>query len=89
MNAKLIRFTSSARSKAIVCLATVLMWSVCGLALAKDRKKAAEPEVEEKGYVLAYAVVILPVALGLMMVCRPGRRSDTAKRPVQEDEGSK
>ena len=86
MNAKLSRMVVSAWSKAIICLATILVWSVCGLALAKGPKKPAEPEVEEKSYVLGYAIVLLPIALGLMMVCRPGRRSDTAKRPVQEEE---
>jgi hypothetical protein len=36
-------------------------------------------------YVASYAIVILGIALGLLLVCRPSRRRDRAK-PEQYDE---
>jgi hypothetical protein len=52
--------------------ATFTCWLLMvGTALAKE-----EPEKPaQNNWVLAYTLVILGVALGLMILCRPGRRS--------------
>ena len=39
-----------------------------------------------KSYVLPYALVVLGVALGLMIVARPSTRADSPKRRVDEED---
>lgn len=44
------------------------------LALAAKKKK--EEEAPTKSYVGAYMIVMMMVSVGLMTVCRPGKRKD-------------
>ncbi len=44
------------------------------LALAAKKKK--EEEAPTKSYVGAYMIVIMMVSVGLMTICRPGKRKD-------------
>jgi hypothetical protein len=44
-------------------------------ALAQKKKKKEE-ELPTKSYVLPYLVVMAMVSVGLMTVCRPGKRQD-------------
>ena len=39
-----------------------------------------------KSYALPYALVVLGVALGLLIVARPSTRADEPKRRLEEDE---
>ena len=45
----------------------------------KKRQKEAPPP-PEKSYVLPYAIVVMGVALGLIVVCRPVKRADEPRR---------
>jgi|GEM_PF-4748951 len=43
---------------------------------------AQKPEEEpEKGYVMSYFIVGLGIALGLVAVCRPSKRSKNVRKP--------
>ena len=54
-------------------------------AWAKKHEDAPPPPV--KSYALPYALVILSLAFGLLVVCRPSHRQDTIKRkPTDEEE---
>jgi len=58
-------------------------------AFAKPRKGLNDKLLEEdtsKSYVLPYAVVVLGVALGVMIVARPSTRAETVKRVINEEE---
>ena len=71
----------------------VLLCSLAGLAgmatsdvaWAKGQKMAA-PEKAEKSYVFPYAIVVLGVALGMILVLRPTKRLDEPKRSVKEEQ---
>jgi quinol-cytochrome oxidoreductase complex cytochrome b subunit len=52
------------------------------LALAAKKKK--EEEAPTKSYVGAYMIVMMMVSVGLMTVCRPGKRKD---RPDEKKAG--
>lgn len=53
-------------------------------ALAKKKKE--EEAAPTKSYVLPYLVVMMMVSVGLMTVCRPGKRKDRPddKKPDEE-----
>jgi|WetSurMetagenome_2_1015567.scaffolds.fasta_scaffold1105986_1 hypothetical protein len=55
-----------------------------GTALAQQ---PPEKPAEAPGgsYVASYAIVILAIALGLLVVCRPSRRRDRAKPEVYDE----
>ena len=56
--------------------AAVLLLTSCAVALGQE----AEPASDDKsGWVLGYALVLLAIALGLVAVCRPGRRTAEVK----------
>jgi hypothetical protein len=58
-------------------------------AYAKPRKGLNDKILEQdtsKSYVLPYAVVILGVALGVMIVARPSTRAETVKRVIDDEE---
>jgi len=56
-----------------------------GEALAQRNKAVAE-DAGAPSYGFAYAVVILLIVLGLIVVGRPGSRTREVKRPVFEEE---
>jgi hypothetical protein len=67
-----------------LALCTMTGWlAVHGTALAEQAAKTKEGE--GGSYVLPYALVILGVGLGLLLVCRSSHRRDRA-RPEQYDE---
>ena len=72
------------RAMLIVALAGLQGLGTGNVAWAKG-KKPAIPEVQEKSYVLPYAIVVLGVALGMIIVLRPVKRADEPKRDVKED----
>jgi hypothetical protein len=55
-------------------------------ATASAAKKKKEEEVPTKSYVLPYMIVMMMVSVGLMTVCRPGKRKDRPdeKKPDEE-----
>jgi hypothetical protein len=53
------------------------IWTQTALVYAQRVKKEAEPA--GKSYVLSYALVVLCIALGLLVVCRSGGRSNEPK----------
>jgi hypothetical protein len=70
--------------KALLC--AVVAWSVSGsLAWAKGAKPVKEAP-QEKEYLLPYVVTVFGIALGLMTVCRPGRRLDQPRRTIDQGE---
>ncbi len=56
----------------VLCL---LVWLLAAPALWAQAPKNGPAAPPEKGYVLCYAVVVLAVALGLMIVCRSTNRA--------------
>lgn len=62
-------------------LPTLCCWSALGAAaLAQGRKMLPPPEEpKEASWVFAYALVVLGVGLGLLIVCRPSWRRERAK----------
>jgi TRAP-type C4-dicarboxylate transport system permease small subunit len=55
-----------------------------GVAWAKPHKEAAA-EVQSKSYVLPYAVVVLGIGLGVIVVLRPVKRDDEPKQQIKPD----
>ncbi len=69
-------------------IALVLVASSPSLALAQ-RKGLNDKLLEEdtsKSYALPYALVVLGVALGVMIIERPSTRADEPKRRTEENE---
>ncbi len=64
-----------------IFLATCAVWLLESAVFAQNTATAPAPG---KSYVLAYALVVLCVLLGLVVVCRPGRRSSEPKLPDLE-----
>jgi hypothetical protein len=55
-------------------------------ATASAAKKKKEEEAPTKSYVGPYLVVMMMVSVGLMTVCRPGKRKDRPDDKKPEDE---
>ena len=82
---KLLRRLWQGGSTAVFALAGWL--AVRGVALAQAQQD--KPKQEDSGsgeYVLAYFLVILGIALGMLLLCRSSNRRDRA-RPEQFGEG--
>jgi hypothetical protein len=68
-----------------VAFFTVAGWSIVyGTALAQGYapNRITQPKKEPGEFVTSYALVLLAVGLGLVLVCRPSNRRDRA-RPEQ------
>jgi hypothetical protein len=80
-----LRIWSAARR--FVVIAAVLLTLCMGAAdqaWAKGKKaKEEEPAATGKSYIMPYGLVLMGITLGLMAVCRPGRRADEPGK--QED----
>ena len=64
----------------LALLGTTGWLSLQGIALAQQPQPQKLPEASGGGpYVVAYGLVIMCIALGIMIVCRPGHRRDRAK----------
>lgn len=77
------------RSLAIVSVAVALMVVFPTSVTAKGKGGVNDAIMEEdasKSYALPYALVVLGVALGVMIIARPGTRSDEPKKRTDEDE---
>ncbi len=64
----------------------VILWlgtSSDALAQKKKQEKEAAPT---KSYVLPYMIVLAVVGVGVMTVCRPGRRLDKPHERIKDDE---
>ncbi len=48
--------------------------ATAGVAWARRAEEAQAAEPSAKSWIMAYALVILGVVLGLVVLCRPGRR---------------
>ncbi|MEN6407635.1 MAG: hypothetical protein ABFC77_14340 [Thermoguttaceae bacterium] len=67
-------------------ISTLIGWStVAAVALAQGPQPKQSAPADGNSYVLSYFLVLLGIGLGLVVVCRPGRRRDRAK-PEQYDE---
>ena len=53
----------------------------CLLAAVPGLAQFGPEEASEKNYVMCYFLVGLAVALGLVAICRPSRRSKEVRRP--------
>lgn len=77
----LTRFGSRCRLWPLLVLA---IWNHAGVAFAQRAIKAAP--VEQKSYILPYMAVILCIALGLIVVCRSGGRTNEARLEKLDEE---
>jgi hypothetical protein len=68
------------RSFSVCAFVTLAIWSqtVAVFAQGKGKNQPAAP-TGEKSYVLSYVIVVLCIALGLLVVCRSGGRSNEPK----------
>jgi hypothetical protein len=73
------------RAVLIVSLAGVVGISTADMAWAKPSKEKA-PEKAVKSYVFPYAIVILGVALGMILVLRPVKRADEPKQKAKDEQ---
>ncbi len=76
------RFRRLARQTILVLLVAVTLVAAPSGAYAQKKKK--EKEAPTKSYVMPYMIVMMMVSLGLMTVCRPGKRKDRPDE-VKED----
>jgi hypothetical protein len=61
-------------------IVTMSIWVHAGLVFAQKKGKADPAAAPgEKSYVLPYVIVVLCIALGLLVVCRSGGRSNEPK----------
>lgn len=60
---------------AVVAL-LVAVTLVAGSSEAHAQKKKKEKEAATKSYVFAYTLTVMMASLGLMTVCRPGKRKE-------------
>ena len=61
-------------------MATFCVWAHTVAVLAQGKGKAQPATTSgEKSYVLSYVIVVLCIALGLLVVCRSGGRSNEPK----------
>ncbi len=74
-----------ATQRAVVTLA-ILGCLIFTPSLALAAKKKTEEEAPTKSYVGAYMIVIMMVSVGLMTVCRPGKRKDRPDDKNVDDE---
>ena len=66
-----------------VVVTTLCVWSVlAGSAWAAKKKVEAPPE---KSYVQPYFLVVLLMGLGIMILCRPGKRADEPFKKQEEE----
>ena len=63
---------------------TLCVWSVLvGSAWAAKKKAVEAPP--EKSYVQPYFLVVLLMGLGIMILCRPGKRADEPFKKQEEE----
>lgn len=74
-------FLRQAPARFTIAMHVVLCWLVlAGPALAAKKKAVEAPP--EKSYVMPYGVVIMLLALGILIICRPDRR---AAEPLRKE----
>jgi uncharacterized membrane protein len=71
------------RVAVVVLLVVCLLFTSPALAAKKKKEEVAAPT---KSYVLPYIIVLMLVSVGLMTVCRPGRRLDRVDEKKKSDE---
>jgi hypothetical protein len=71
------------RAAVVILLVACLL--VTSPALAAKKKKEEEGPAK-KSYVIPYMVVLMLVSVGLMTVCRPGRRKDRPDEKKKDEE---
>ena len=77
MNSAIRLWSASRRFVVAFAVLLTLCIGVADQAWAKGKKaKEEEPAATGKSYVVPYGLVLMGVTLGLMAVCRPGRRAD-------------
>jgi hypothetical protein len=77
MNSASRLWSASRRVVVVVAVLLTLCIGAADQAWAKGKKaKEEEPAATGKSYVMPYGLVLMGVTLGLMAVCRPGRRAD-------------
>lgn len=88
MNRTLASDTSWYRRTAqrVVVTLVILGCLVFTPSMALAAKKKKEEEAPTKSYVGAYFIVMMMVSVGLMTVCRPGKRKDRPDDKKPDDE---
>jgi hypothetical protein len=84
LSSRTLRALRVAHRLAVVALLVVcLLFASPALAAKKKKEDAAPPK---KSYVIPYMVVLMLVSVGLMTVCRPGRRKDRVDEKKKGEE---
>jgi hypothetical protein len=68
-------------AKARCALMMLAVWAHAAVVLAQPKK---EEPASGKSYVIPYVLVVLCIALGLLVVCRSGSRSDEPKQDLPQ-----
>jgi hypothetical protein len=77
------RWTTWLRCARLVLLTGFLLVAPCStpFAAAKPKKPEVAAGPEEKSYVNQYALVLLCIALGMVLICKPSGRLPRVKMP--------
>jgi hypothetical protein len=68
------------RARSVCAIVMFSVWAHAVAVFAQGKGKAQPPTTPaEKSYVLSYVIVVLCIALGLLVVCRSGGRSNEPK----------
>lgn len=77
-------YLQAVRRGGTIAFLTIGGWLVAhGTTLAQGAAKP--PENDGGSYVLSYALVLLGIGLGLLLVCRPSHRRDRARPEVYDE----
>jgi ABC-type spermidine/putrescine transport system permease subunit II len=67
------------QSHLICAIVTLTVWAHAAAVFAQRRGQPPAETPAEKSYILPYVIVVLCIALGLLVVCRSGGRSNEPK----------
>jgi hypothetical protein len=67
----------------VALLIACLLFTSPAIAAKKTKEEESAPT---KSYVIPYMIVVMLVSVGLMTVCRPGRRKNRADENAKGDE---
>jgi len=77
----LARLLTRVRARWSCAIITLAVWAHAAAIYAqgKGKNQQAATGTGEKSYILSYVIVVLCIALGLLVVCRSGGRSNEPK----------
>jgi uncharacterized membrane protein YdfJ with MMPL/SSD domain len=81
---RLGRFSAAFRTLVVALAVASLLVLTPSTALAQKKKKQEEA-APTKSYVASYFITIMMVSVGLMTICRPGKRKDRPDEKPEEE----